>query len=298
MNDRGQDRLISIVAPVYNEEGGLDQLYARIKAVVDELKVRYELVLIDDGSFDDSWSKMVRLREADEAVKLLRLSRNFGHQAALTAGLDHCRGDVVLIVDADLQDPPELLPEMLAKLDEGYDVVYGVREARAGENWLKKFTAAAFYRFINMVSEVNIPLDAGDFRLISRRALERLLELREVHRFVRGMVGWTGFRQCPIYYQREARFAGGTKYTMRKMLKLSADAVMSFSGFPLKVVWGLGFVELIGGAATAAKWPTAGLLLVLAGLQVLAAAVLGSYILRTYRQVQARPIYVVAELIG
>jgi len=298
MNSDQQDRVISIVVPVYNEEAGVEQLYRRVKDVVDGLDMRYELILVDDGSGDGSWARMVQLRESDHAVKLLRLSRNFGHQAALTAGLDHCSGDVVFVLDADLQDPPELLPKMLQKLDEGYDVVYGVRRSRAGERWLKKATAAAFYRFINAICETKIPLDTGDFRLITRRVLDRLLQLREVHRFIRGMVSWTGFRQCPVYYDRDVRFVGETKYTVRKMLRLSCDAVFSFSSFPLKLVWCLAIVEMVCGIAAIFKSPMVALLLMLAGLQLMAIGVLASYIIRTYRQVQARPIYVVAQVEG
>lgn len=292
-----QVKTISIVIPVYNEADVLDELYRRVEAVVDRLGLPYELILVDDGSRDQSWAKLLSLQSKNHNVRLLRLSRNFGHQAALTAGLDHCNGDAVLILDADLQDPPELLGDMLARLDENCQVVYGVRRTRTGEGRLKRFTAACFYRFINAISEVPMPLDAGDFRLLSRLAVDKLRELRQVHRFIRGMVSWIGFRQCPIYYDRAARFGGASKYTLLNMVRLAGDGIISFSSFPLKVLWALCIAELVAGAAVAVAWPIPALLLVLAGLQLLGLAILTSYIVRTYHQGQGRPIYIVAELI-
>ena len=228
---------LSIVVPCFNEEPCLDALYLRVGAAARaSVGEDYEIVLVNDGSRDGSWTAMQRMAEADRNLVAINLSRNHGHQLALTAGLDLCRGDAILIIDADLQDPPELMGPMLEAMREsGADVVYGVRRSRAGETAFKRATAHGFYRLLKRATEVDIPVDAGDFRLMSRRALDALMAMPEQARFIRGMVAWIGFKQVPFAYNRDQRFAGETKYPVRKMIRFAFDAITGFSSAPLKL---------------------------------------------------------------
>ncbi len=223
----------SIIAPIYNEIDNLPELYRRVKQVMDSSGEAWELILVDDGSTDGSTEGIRKLAEADKTVRPVIFARNFGHQVAITAGWDYARGDAVVIIDADLQDPPEVILELAKKWKEGYEVVYAVRAEREGESWFKKFTAAAFYRLIYSITDVKIPVDTGDFRLMDRKVVNVLKQMRERHRFPRGMSAWVGFRQIGVEYKRAARVAGVTKYPFSKMLKLALNAITGFSYFPL-----------------------------------------------------------------
>ena len=305
---------LSIVVPCFNEEACLLELHqrlgasARIAAGED-----YELVLVNDGSRDGSWPIMQRMASEDAHVVAVNLSRNHGHQLALTAGLDLSLGDAILIIDADLQDPPELLPAMLAAMrEQDADVVFGVRRSRAGETAFKRATAHSFYRLLSRATEVDIPLDAGDFRLMSRRALDALLGMPEQARFIRGMVAWIGFKQVPFAYDRAERFAGETKYPLKKMMRFAFDALTGFSSAPLKLashagLWlSLGSVLLIVYIAYAwiagqsiQGWTSLMLVVVVLGaIQMFALALMGEYIGRLYNEAKRRPLYIVQEVAG
>ena len=305
---------LSIVVPCYNEADCLPALHARLTdaalAVVGE---DYEIVLINDGSRDASWAIMAQLASVDAHLVALDLSRNHGHQLALTAGLDLCRGQTIFVVDADLQDPPELLGPMLETMTrEGADVVYGVRTDRAGESAFKKVTAAGFYRLLKSATEVDIPLDAGDFRLMSRRALDVFLAMPEQARFVRGMVAWGGFRQVPFAYAREARFAGETKYPLSKMIRFALDALTGFSTAPLRLashagLW-LAFGSVLLILYIAASWLTGQaiqgwtslmlVVVILGAIQMFVLGMIGEYIGRLYTQSKNRPLYIVQNIAG
>ncbi len=301
---------ISIVAPIYNEFDNIPELYRRVKAVMDAQGLTWELVLVDDGSTDGSTERMRELARQDKRVRPVIFARNFGHQIAVTAGLDYARGAAVVIIDADLQDPPELIPDLIAKWREGYEVVYAVRAEREGETWFKRTTAALFYRIIFRITDVKIPLDTGDFRLLDRKVVDVLGKMRERHRFLRGMAAWVGFRQIGVPYKRAARFAGVTKYPFRKMLRLALNAITSFSYFPLQLATYAGFVsagiaiiaipvvialrlagsQFFGGQAT-----TLIAVLFLGGVQLISLGVLGEYIGRLYDEAKGRPLYIVRE---
>ena len=305
---------LSIVVPCFNEEACLGALHERLgnaarSAVGDD----YEIVLVNDGSRDGSWPLMRKIVAGDPHVVAVNLSRNHGHQLALTAGLDLCRGDTILIIDADLQDPPELLPEMMkAMRAEQADVVYGVRKTRAGETAFKRATAHGFYRLLARATDVDIPVDAGDFRLMSRRALEALLAMPEQARFIRGMVAWIGFRQVPFAYDRQERFAGETKYPLKKMMRFALDALTGFSSAPLKLashagLWlSFGSVLLILYIAYAwlagriiPGWTSLMLVVVILGaIQMFVLALMGEYIGRLYNESKRRPLYIVQEVAG
>jgi polyisoprenyl-phosphate glycosyltransferase len=305
---------LSIVAPCFNEEACLSELHDRLGAAARvAVGENYELVLVNDGSRDASWPMMQRLAAEDPRVVAVNLSRNHGHQLALTAGLDLCRGETILIIDADLQDPPELLsPMMQAMRDQQADVVYGVRKSRAGETAFKRATAHGFYRLLSRATEVDIPLDAGDFRLMSRRALDALLAMPEQARFIRGMVAWIGFKQVPFAYDRAERFAGETKYPFKKMMRFAFDALTGFSSAPLKLashagLWlSLGSVLLIlyiAYAWTAGQsiqgWTSLMLVVVILGaIQMFVLALMGEYIGRLYNEAKRRPLYIVQEMAG
>ncbi len=305
---------LSIVVPCYNEEPCLAVLHERLTAAATQaVGADYELVLVNDGSRDNSWDVMRRLAATDPRLLAVNLSRNHGHQLALTAGLDLCRGDRVLIIDADLQDPPELLPQMIAAMDrENADVVYGVRKSRSGETAFKRATAHGFYRLLSRATEVEIPVDAGDFRLISRRALDAFLAMPEQARFVRGMVAWIGFKQVPLAYDRAERFAGETKYPLRKMMRFALDALTGFSSAPLKLashagMWlAAGSVVLIAYIAYAwlsgrsiQGWTSLMLVVVVLGaVQMFVLALMGEYIGRLYNEAKRRPLYIVQEIAG
>ncbi|MCL4870409.1 MAG: glycosyltransferase family 2 protein [Anaerolineae bacterium] len=306
---------ISLIAPVYNEEPVLPELYRRVKEVMDQTGEAWELVLVNDGSRDRSAEIISELHALDQRIKGVSFSRNFGFQVAVTAGLDHVSGDAVILIDADLQDPPEVIPEMIAKWREGNDVVYGVRASREGETWFKRFTAAAFYRLIDRITGINIPLDTGDFRLMDRRVVDAIRLMPERNRFLRGMVPWVGFRQAGVMYHRKARFAGQSKFSsVKQMLPFALNAITSFSYFPLQLATYLGFS--IAGISVLAILtvillrlfsPTAPLLgqattlvvvLFMGGVQLISLGIIGEYLGRIYDEVKARPLYLVKEKWG
>jgi len=306
--------MLSIVVPCFNEEACLGELHERLSAAArSAIGKDYELVLVNDGSRDGSWPAMRRMAATDPNLVAVNLSRNHGHQLALTAGLDLCRGDTILIIDADLQDPPELLTPMLEALREsGADVVYGVRRSRAGETAFKRATAHGFYRLLSRATEVDIPLDAGDFRLMSRRALDALLAMPEQARFIRGMVAWIGFKQLPFAYDRQERFAGETKYPLKKMMRFAFDALTGFSSAPLKLashagLWlSFGSVLLVLYIAYAwlsgrsiQGWTSLMLVVVILGaIQMFVLALMGEYIGRLYNEAKKRPLYIVEDIAG
>jgi dolichol-phosphate mannosyltransferase len=305
---------LSIVVPCFNEEGCLPALHERLStAARTAVGEDYEILLVNDGSRDSSWPMMQAMAESDPHLIAVNLSRNHGHQLALTAGLDLCRGDTILIIDADLQDPPELLPEMMKVMrTEEADVVYGVRRSRSGETAFKRGTAHAFYRLLSRATEVDIPLDAGDFRLMSRRALDALLAMPEQARFIRGMVAWIGFRQVPFAYDRQERFAGETKYPLKKMMRFALDALTGFSSAPLKLASHVGLALSIGSivlilyiayAWAAGRsiqgWTSLMLVVVIIGaVQMFVLALMGEYIGRLYNEAKRRPLYIVQEVAG
>lgn len=302
---------LSVVVPCYNEEANLRELHRRVTSVCRQLLKPYEIVFVNDGSTDGTWPSMLCLAERDRRVAAINLSRNFGKESALTAGLELCQGERVLILDADLQDPPELLPRMLAMMDDGSDVVYGRRRTRAGESLFKRGTAAIFYRLLGALAENEIPRDAGDFRLINRRTLEAVLRLPERRRFVRGLISWVGFRQTPIEFDRPGRQAGSTNYPLGKMTRLAIDAITSFSTRPLSLAcWAAGAAAALAGAFSvgfAFAWRATGepntLLGVLAGLalasstQLLALGIIGQYVGRVFEQSRGRPLFIVQEVV-
>jgi polyisoprenyl-phosphate glycosyltransferase len=299
---------VSVVAPAYNEQEVLDEFCRRVTSVLRGIGCEYEIVLVNDGSRDNTLALMYALQSQDPHLSIIDLSRNFGKEIALTAGLEHAKGDVVVILDADLQDPPELIPEMLSGWHEGYEVVYGVRTQRDGETWLKKLTAKYFYRVIKAVSRVNIPNDTGDFRLMSRRALQQLLRLREEHRFMKGLFAWIGFPSKPFYYRRDARVAGQTKWNYWNLWNFALEGITSFTIAPLKAATYIGFSVSILAFVYAAImiWktimfgePVRGypslivIVLFLGGLQLLTVGIMGEYIGRIFNEVKRRPLYLV-----
>lgn len=302
---------LSIVVPCYNEQDNLHALYTRIVAAAnDVVGTSFEIVLINDGSADQTWPSMCGIASNDCRVMAVNLSRNHGHQLALSAGLSLANGARILILDADLQDPPELLGEMMRLMDAGADVVYGRRTHRAGESFFKRWTARVFYRLMNRLTNTPIPMDTGDFRLMSRRVLTVLNSMPEEHRFVRGMVSWIGFRQVPLDYARDPRTRGSSGYPLRRMLRLAMDAVTGFSTRPLRLasLFGLSFSVLgvIGVCASIAAW-FAGItlpgwtsvmvvVLVLGGVQLAVIGILGEYVGRIYMEVKRRPLYVIEEV--
>jgi dolichol-phosphate mannosyltransferase len=236
------EKVISVVAPVYNEDEVIEEFYRRLESVMDSIeKFDYEIILVDDGSKDRTHDKIKKIAQDNQRVGVTRLSRNFGHQAAITAGVDSASGDAVVVIDADLQDPPEVIKRFVERWQEGFDVVYGVRKKRAGESKMKLWTANLFYRTLKLFTNIDVPVNVGDFRLMSRRVVNRLQALREKDRFVRGLVSWIGFRQAGVEYERDERHAGETKYPYRKMLKFAIDGITSFSTVPLKLATWLGY---------------------------------------------------------
>lgn len=299
---------VAVVIPFLNEAGNLPELYGRLKAVFEGRPETAQFVFVDDGSTDDSVRILEERRAADPRIRILRFSRNFGHQAAITAGLDHTVGDAVIIMDADLQDPPEVLPDLIAKWNEGFEVVYAVRRRRAGEGLVKKTLAAAFYRLFRLLCSVEVPVDAGDFRLLDRTAVEALKGMRETHRYMRGMTSWVGFRQCAVEYDRAARHAGTTKYPLWKSLRLAWDGLTSFSAKPLQWMMSLGLLIALAAALAALRviwlklsgaehlesgWASlAVLVLFLGGVQMAAVGLLGQYISRVFDESKKRPLYI------
>jgi dolichol-phosphate mannosyltransferase len=293
------------VAPVYNEAGVIEEFHRRVSSVLSDLP--YELVLVDDGSTDESSERLQALAAVDARVRVIPLSRNFGHQIALTAGLDHARGNPVVMLDADLQDPPELIPEMVEHWRAGIDVVYAVRRHRAGETAFKRRTASLFYRLFGRLAAIDLAPQSGDFRLLDRQPLEALLAMRERSRFLRGMTVWIGFRQYAISYDRDPRYVGETKYTLRRMVRFSFDAMTAFSRAPLQLATYLGFtISLLAFIAipVIVALRLAGhylpgfatltiIVLLLGGMQLLAIGILGEYLARTFDEVKGRPLYIV-----
>jgi glycosyltransferase involved in cell wall biosynthesis len=300
----------SIVAPIYNEKENLPELYRRVSEVMDSTGEPWELLLVDDGSTDGSADILHDLAKKDERVRPVIFARNFGHQLAVTAGLDYSRGDAVVVIDADLQDPPELILEMSKKWREGYEVVYAVRAEREGESWFKLWTASLFYRVIYRITDVKIPLDTGDFRLMDRRVVNVMNQMRERHRFLRGMSAWVGFKQIGVEYKRAARTAGETKYPFRKMFRLAINAITGFSYFPLQVATYIGFISagiaaiaipiviymrMTGSQAFFGQATTLLAVLFLGGVQLISLGVLGEYVGRLYDEAKGRPLYIVRE---
>ncbi|SDG46192.1 glycosyltransferase family 2 protein [Dyella sp. 333MFSha] len=304
---------LAIVVPAYNEAQVIDDFHARIAAVLDGLDADARVIYVDDGSRDETWSLIERIAQADARVVALRLSRNFGKEAAMTAGLDAADADAVVVIDADLQDPPELIPTLIARWREGFDVVYATRGERDGETRFKKFTSAAFYRVMERVADTPLPRDTGDFRLLSRRAVEALHGLRERQRFMKGLFAWIGYRQTSVVYHRDARHAGTTKWNYWRLGNLAVEGITSFSTAPLRIATWLG-VSAAGLAFLYGVWvllkvciwgdPVRGyptllvVILFLGGAQLLALGVIGEYIGRTYAESKRRPIYYVESRRG
>lgn len=301
----------SVVVPVYNEIGCLDALYTRMVSVMDQTAEPWELILVDDGSSDGSSEKMREISEKDPRVRVIFFARNFGHQIAVTAGMDQALGEAITVIDADLQDPPEVILELIEKWKEGYEVVYAVRATREGETWFKKTTASLFYRLIFKITDVKIPMDTGDFRLLDRKVLTVLNSMREKHRFLRGMSAWTGYKQIGVPYHRASRYAGSTKYPLKKMVKLAWNAITGFSYVPLQVAMYLGFIvagisillipiviivrlssgnELMGQATTLIST------LFIGGVQLICLGIMGEYLGRIYDEVKNRPLYITREI--
>jgi len=302
--------IFSIIAPIYNELDNIPELYPRLREVMDKTGEPWELILVDDGSSDGSTEIIRKLAENDERVRPVIFARNFGHQIAVTAGIDYSRGDAVVIIDADLQDPPEVILDLIEKWREGFEVVYAVREEREGETWFKRTTASLFYRLIFKITDVNIPLDTGDFRLMDKKVVAVMRQMREKHRFLRGMSAWVGFKQVGVKYKRKPRYAGETKYPLNKMIKLALNAITSFSYFPLQLATYIGFIaaglsvlaipivailRLTTGTVLLGQATTLIIVLFLGGVQLIALGIIGEYIGRIYDEAKGRPLYIVAE---
>ena len=301
---------LSIVIPIYNEEGNIDSLINRLRTVIAKMNITCEYIFVNDGSKDRSIQLIKNLASADPSVKYIDFSRNFGHQIAVSAGLDLAAGNRVAIIDADLQDPPELIIDMFAKMDEGFEVVYAKRKHRVGESWLKKFTAKVFYRILNSITSVKIPVDTGDFRIIDRKVVDVLKQMPEHNKFLRGQISWIGFNQTYVTYDRDVRQSGSTGYTYKKMIRLALDGITSFSNFPLKVasicgfvVSGIAFLVMI--YALYARYITKDYVegwtstiisvLFLGGIQLISIGIIGEYISRLSENARNRPLYIINE---
>lgn len=305
---------ISLIVPCFNEEAVLPETHRRLTDVLCGLEgMAYEIIYIDDGSSDRTAEILRELQAVDERVRVLLLSRNFGHQIAVTAGLAEAAGDAVVVIDADLQDPPEIIPEMMERWRDGYDVVYGLRTDRSGETQFKLWTAKVFYQLLNRVSDVQIPPDVGDFRLMNRRVVDALLAMPERDRFLRGMVSWIGYRQVAVLYERAPRFAGQSKYPLLKMLRFALDGILSFSFAPLRVATWMGFAAMalaFAGIVYAILlrlyttdwvrgWASIFVaVLFMGGVQLVTIGIIGEYIGRIYEEVKQRPLYFVRERLG
>lgn len=301
---------LSIIIPIYNEEGNIDRLINRLKGVINQLNVSCEYVFVNDGSKDQSIQLIKNLASIDPSVKYINFSRNFGHQIAVTAGLDKCIGERIVIIDADLQDPPELIINMYKKMDEGFEVVYAKRAARKGESWMKKFTARMFYRILKSITSVNIPVDTGDFRIMDRKIVDVLKQMPEQQKFLRGQISWIGFNQTYVEYERDERYAGETGYTYKKMIRFALDGITSFSNFPLKfaticgfVVSGIAFLVML--YALYARFISRDYIegwtsiiisvLFLGGIQLISIGIIGEYISRLSSNVRNRPLYIIND---
>lgn len=304
--------VFSVIIPMYNEEEVIEESYKRLTTVMRGLGAQYELIFVNDGSRDGTLPALMRAAERDPAVKIIDFAKNFGHQIAVTAGLDTASGQAVVIIDADLQDPPELIPQMIEKWQEGFDVVYGHREKRRGESFLKKFTASIFYRFLKLMTGQWMTVDAGDFRLLDRRVVKAMRVMPEHSRYLRGMVAWVGFKQCPVSYVRDERWAGKTKYSLSKMFKLAFDGIISFSSKPLKVAGLLsgllcagGLIYLITASVLKSKgwyidgWQFAtSINMIISSAVLLCLNLIGVYVGRIYEEAKGRPIYIVSRYYG
>ena len=308
-------QLLSIVIPVYNEEESILETVKRLQKLRDNFvkEVRVEIIFVDDGCSDNTLKYIRNFAEQDASIKVISLSRNFGHQIAITAGIDLAAGDYVAVIDGDLQDPPELIADMYHKALTGFDVVYGKRRSRTGETYFKKATASGFYRLLNYMCEIDIPTDTGDFRLMSRKVVDAFKKMRERHRFVRGMVPWLGFKSVALEYDRAERFAGETKYPLKKMVTFAINAILSFSSKPLTVAIRLGFFTIFAGLTGGVYMlylklftniPLPGLTAVLisivlfSGVQILLIGIVGEYIARIFEESKGRPLYLIAETIN
>lgn len=302
--------VFSIVSPAFNEAETMPEFIARTSAVMKKLGETWELVIVDDGSKDRTAEIVQQHAAKDKHIQPLLLARNFGHQIAVTAGMDHARGQAVILIDGDLQDPPEVIPELIANWRDGYEVVYAVRRQRQGESFFKRVTASFFYRLINRITEIDIPLDTGDFRLMDRRVVDVLNQMREHHRFLRGMSAWVGFRQVGVPYDRAPRFAGETHYTLGRMIRLALTAITGFSFFPLQLATYLGFISagiallaipiviylrLVGSAAFFGQATTLIAVLFFGGAQLISLGILGEYIGRLYDEARGRPLYILRQ---
>lgn len=301
---------ISVVIPTYNEEANIQMLYDRLSAVLDQMSVQYELIFVNDGSKDKTIELVKGLAEQTSVVKYIDFSRNFGHQVAVTAGLDQCSGEAIVIIDADLQDPPELIADMYQKMSEGYEVVYAKRAKRKGESWLKLWTAGAFYKILGKITSISIPVDTGDFRIIDRKIVEILKQMPERNKFLRGQISWVGFNQTFIEYERQERHAGETGYTYRKMLNFALDGITGFSDLPLRIVTYFGFI--VSGFAFFVMiyalysrfiwkdyepgWTSLIIsILFIGGIQMIAIGIIGEYLSRMNQNIRKRPLYIIKD---
>jgi polyisoprenyl-phosphate glycosyltransferase len=305
--------LVSIVVPMYFEEEVAQECYNRLKAVMNDNEINYEFIFVNDGSTDLTIEILKEISISDHRTKVIDFSRNFGHQTAVTAGIDYANGDAIVIIDADLQDPPEVIPVLLDKWRQGYEIVYAKRKKRSGETWFKLITAKYFYRFLNYMSDIDIPKDTGDFRIIDRKVADVFKIMTERNRFVRGMFSWVGFRQTYIEYERDERFAGETKYPFKKMIKFASDGIIAFSTKPLRFVMTLGFVSVLislfvlcytiiiklFGQQVQAGWASIMVAITFfSGIQLLGVGIVGQYIARIYDESKNRPIYIVRETVN
>lgn len=303
----------SLVVPIWNEEKIIPELYRRVVNVMDSTGAPWEMICVNDGSRDSSLRLLTQLHEQDARIKVLDFSRNFGHQIAITAGADFAEGDAVIVMDSDLQDPPEVITNLIAKWQEGYEVVYAVRSRREGETWFKLTTAKLFYRLLKRITDVEIPIDTGDFRLMDRRVVLAMRQLREQHRFMRGLSSWVGFKQMGVYYERAERYAGETKYPLRKMVRLANTAITNFSYLPLQLATYLGFalatlsligmilavvLRLSGSSFFLGQATTLVSVLLLGGIQLIVLGIIGEYLGRIYDEVKGRPLYIVSHAYG